>query len=508
MKKEQTQKAIVKRAPVVIVMGHIDHGKSTLLDYIRKSNTVDKEKGGITQHIGAYEAIFTDKTSTEHRLTFIDTPGHAAFCSIREHGSKAADLAVLVVSGEDGVKPQTLEALGCIKAAKLPYLVAINKIDRPNVDIERIKANLAEHEVYLEGYGGDISWVAISALTGKGIPELLETLVLMADIQNLTGDLSQPATGFVIEAHVDQKKGVIATLIIKEGTLHTGDMLLSGKSYSPVRSIEIYPAIQTKEAVCGQPVRIAGWNELPVVGDIFTITASRSEAEKQVAAYAQKIKSLKQQSAVATEIEGEVDTATIPLVLKADTLGSLAAVKHEIEKVKIENVIFKILSSTVGAISENDIKTASTSKNSLLIGFNIKTDQSAKASAERLGISVMTFDIIYRLTEWLTEEATKRRPKKEIEEETGRIKVLKLFSGEKGRFVIGGKVESGMIKSGATIKILRRDTEIGRGKIKGLQHLKDKVDEVGTGKEFGAMIESKIEPAPGDRFEAFVVTVK
>ncbi len=490
-----------KRPPVIAVMGHIDHGKSTLLDYIRRTNTTEKEVGGITQRIGAYQAIFTDKNGVAHPLTFIDTPGHEAFGSIRTRAAAAADLAIVVISGEDGVKPQTLEALKIIRTKKIPFVVAINKMDRPSADIERTKASLSEHEVYVEGYGGDIPFAPISALKGDGVAELLEILVLMAELEGLTADPTQKAEGVIIEAHMDAKKGTTATLIIKNGTLHIGDVALSQDSFSPVRNIEDSTGKSLKTADAGTPVRIIGWNKLPTVGSRFATVNSRKEAET----LAVKASTRKPALVAAEPLE---NTSIVPIVIKADTVGVLDAIKHEIEKIKLEGVLVKTLVEGVGSISESDLKTVSGATAPLVIGFNVKIDASAKALAERLKIPVVTFDIIYRLTEWIDGELQKRKPRIEVEEETGTAKILKLFNSEKGRFVVGAKVEAGLLKNGSDFKILRRGSEVGRGKIKSLQQLKSKVDEVGKDKEFGAQIESKIEPAPGDRMHTFETILK
>lgn len=498
-----SQKGTVKRPPIVVVMGHIDHGKSTLLDYIRKANTVKKEAGGITQHMGAYEALYKDKTGAEHRLTFIDTPGHEAFCSIRERGARTADLAILVVSAEDGVKPQTLEALSCIKESNIPYVVAINKIDRPGVDVEKTKASLAEHEIYVEGYGGDISFVPISALTGQGIPDLLEILALMAELQDLKTSPAAKASGIIIEAYVDQKRGTTATLIIKNGRLSVGEFVTAGDAFSPVRAIVDSAGDTIKTAQASNPVRIVGWSKVPIVGMEFSTVSSKKDAEMLVAQY--KSPAVIEKIPAAETAEGAPKVVVVPLIIKADAVGSLDAIVHEIAKISVEGIMPKILSASVGTINENDLKTASAGQNPIVMGFNVKVDASAKAIAERLKIPVMNFDIIYRLTEWLVAEIEKRRPRISVEEETGRAKILKLFSAEKDRYVIGGKVESGTLSSGAVFKLMRRDAEVSRGKVRNLQQQKVKVDEVAKGNEFGAMVESKIEPAPGDRIEVFTV---
>lgn len=496
----------MKRPPIVVVMGHIDHGKSTLLDYIRKSNTTAREAGGITQHMGAYKASFKDKSGVEHPFTFLDTPGHEAFSAIRARGAKTADIAILVVSAEDGVKPQTLEALTCIKTSGIPFVVAINKIDRPGADIERTKASLAEHEIYLEGYGGDIPFAPISALNGQGVLELLELLHLVAEISDLRADPSKPAEGFIIEAHVDRKRGNMATLVVRDGTLTMGTFLVCGDCFAPVRAIENCLGEQVETAPPSSPVRILGWNKLPKAGKEFETAPTKKEADARALANAEKPK--------CTELwkpKTESDASTsviIPLVIKTDTTGSLDAVLQEVNNISIEGITLKILLSGVGTISENDMRTANAGQSPLVLGFNVKADTSAKAIAERAAIPIETFDIIYRLTEWLRTECEKRRPRVEVVEEVGRAKVLKLFSTDKSRYVIGGRVEAGVIKNGSAVKIVRREEEIATGKIKSLQQLKLKTDEVGKDTEFGAMIESKIEPAPGDRLIAFTTTSK
>lgn len=495
----QNEKRIRVRPPVIVVMGHIDHGKSTLLDRIRKENTVETETGGITQHIGAYETVYTDANGGKHPLTFIDTPGHEAFGTERAHGAHAADIAILVVSAEDGVKPQTLEALSRIKEGKLPYCIAVNKTDRPGADVERVKANLAEHEVYVEGYGGDVPWVALSALTGAGIPELLDTIVLMAQLANLTADPEKRAEGVIIEAHLDRKRGNTATLIIKNGTLARGTYLVAGDSYSPVRAIERYDGTSAAEAQASSPVRIVGWSKLPLVGASIDAVPSRKEAERLAAEHATPtVRELPPEN----ESEG---TVTIPLIVKADTSGSLEAVLHELRKINVEGIRLKILGKGVGAIGENDVKLLSGAAASVIIGFNVGADAQAKTLAERLSIPVKEFDIIYRLTEWISEECEKRRPRKETEEETARAKVLKLFSADKGRYIVGGRVESGTLNASATVKIIRHNNEIGRGKVRNLQQQRVKAIEVGAGREFGAMIEASMEPAPGDMLQAYAV---
>ncbi len=491
-----------ERPPVVTIMGHIDHGKSTLLDSIRKSNVVDGEAGGITQHLSAYEVVHEGKDGREHKITFLDTPGHEAFGAIRIRGAKVADIGVLVVSAEDGVKPQTLEALKVLRKDKVPFVIAINKIDRPEANVERTKQNLAENDMYVEGFGGDIPWAAISAKTGEGVSELLDLIILSAEMLELTGNTALPAEGIIIESNMDARKGITATAIIKDGTLRRGEFAVCGKSISPLRIVEDFQGKPIENAVFSSPVRIIGWDTPPSVGERFVCVKNKKEALAIVA----KFKDTPSLQTPKTESEGEKHT--VPIILKTDTSGSLDALVYEIEKLENERIIPKIVLSGLGPISENDIRTSQTSGNALVIGFHVQSDPKAESLALRSGITVHTFDIIYKLTEWLEETLKEQTPRVESEETKGTAKILKFFSKNKDKQVIGGRVESGEIVSGEQIKIMRRDSEIGRGRIRELQMQKNKIGRVEEGKEFGAMIESKMEIAPGDKIECFALTQK
>lgn len=493
----------IERPPVIAIMGHVDHGKSTLLDYIRKSNVVDSEAGGITQRISAYEVVHKAADGQEHKITFLDTPGHEAFTAIRSRGAKVADIAILVVAADDGVKPQTIDALNSIKAAKIPFIVAANKVDKEGVSIDWLKANLAEHEIFVEGYGGDISLVPISAKTGHGVPELLDTMILTAQLGEFTGETHKPAEGVIVEANLDKKRGFTATLIIKDGTLKTGMFIAAGTAFTPIRIMENFLNKPIKEATFSSPVRIVGWNELPAVGSMISVFATKKEIEQFVA---------EQKNATAKNIQqknnDQEDIAVIAIVLKASESGSLEALDHEIKKIKNEKVKLKVVQRGVGDITENDAKSAGTAANSLVIGFNVKVDNSAKSLAEKTGVEIHVFDIIYKLTEWLQKTVDERTPRFNVDEATGVAKVIKIFSKVKDRHVLGGKVETGQLMIGAEVKILRRDFEIGRGRIRELQRQKAKATEVPEGQEFGALVESKIEIAHGDRLEAFTVVEK
>ncbi len=489
-------------------MGHIDHGKSTLLDYIRKSNIVAGEAGGITQHLGAYEVAHQkEKGGAASTITILDTPGHEAFCSIRERGAKVADIAILVVSGEDGVKPQTIEALKCILAEKIPYIVAINKIDKAGADVEKTKASLAEHEIYVEGYGGDVPVVPISALTGAGVPELLDMVMLVADLADLKADPEKLAEGAVIEAGLDNKKGIHATLLIKDGTLASGMFVVAEDAFAPIRILEDFLGKALKSATFSSPVRITGFNKLPAVGAPFITMKNKKEAEAKAGMFVPKVKLNTRIAQNLLQKDG-AGRISIPLIIKADAAGSLDGIRHELAKIKHEKVELKIVSESIGNLSETDVKTAQSDPAIIILAFNAKPDAKAKSILERSTIRVESFDIIYNLIEFVRNLVISNVPKEYIDEVSGIAKVLAIFSKSKDKQIVGGKVQEGSLLIGSDVKILRRDVEIGRGKIKELQQQKAKTEEVREGYEFGTLIESKMEIAIGDKIQGFRVVEK
>lgn len=494
-------KNVIERSPVVAVMGHIDHGKSALLDYIQKTNVVAGEAGGITQRLSAYEVIQKNEEGALKSITFLDTPGHEAFQTMRSRGASAADIAILVVSAEEGVKPQTLDALRAISAAKIPYIVAITKIDKENANIERTKQSLAENEMYVEGYGGTISAVPLSSKTGAGITELLNTILLLSSLEGFKGDSDAPAEGVVIESTIDMKKGISATLVIKNGMLRQGSFVVAGTAFAPVRIMENFLGKKISSAHMGQPVRVVGFSDLPSVGSPFVTVESKKEAEERARSNKAALKS----EAVTVLPE---DKTIVPIIVRGDSVGSLEAVLHEIKKIPQDSVVIKMLSTGVGNITEGDVKMALSDKLSLVAGFSVGVDSRAKDLAERNSVTIATFDVIYKLTEWLGEALLKRTPKVVVEEVKGRAKVLKFFSRSKDRSVIGCRVDEGVLALSDTVKIMRRDVELGRGKITNLQKAKAAVKEVSAGEECGVEIHSKAEPAPGDHLESVVLVEK
>lgn len=485
---KNNEKNLIQRPPVVVIMGHIDHGKSTLLDYIRKANSVDKEFGGITQHISAYEAeVLVD--NKKKLITFLDTPGHEAFCSIRQRSSKVADIAVLVVSAEDGVKPQTIEALNCIKDDNTPFIIALNKIDKAPGNVDKMKQNLAENEIFVEGWGGNIPLVPISAKTGEGVQELLEIILLQAELEDLKGDQNKQAEGFIIESNINPKQGISATLLIKDGTLKQGTFVACDNAYVPTRIMEDYTGKKINEATFSSPIKLTGWNNLPTVGSAFKTFNSKDGAIP----YSEENKFNNEE-----ELEKfEDNIAIFPIILKADTYGSLEAITHELKKINNEKIVIKILSKGIGSIGESDVKIANIRKD-LVIGFNVGVDKNAESFAIRENIEVKKFSIIYELVDYIKNKVIDATPETLVLKVIGQAKILKTFSKNKDKQVMGGKVLEGELNLNSTVKILRRENEIGDGKIRELQSQKVKTNTVKEGDEFGIMIESKIEIVPGD----------
>jgi len=500
---------IIERPPVITIMGHIDHGKSTLLDYVRKTNVVGSEAGGITQRLSAYEVVHKDEKENERTITFLDTPGHEAFTKMRFRGSGVADIGVLVVSAEDGVKPQTEEALEHILKYKLPYIVAITKIDKPNANVERTKQNLLEHNIYLEGLGGDVPHVPISSKTGEGGDELLDLMLLVADLAELTGDTGKNAEGIVIEAHRDRRRGISATLIIKDGALKSGMYVVSGESIAPVRIMENFAGEKIRSAVFSSPVQITGFSSLPEVGAPFATFNSKKEAEAAVVPVLKPSGATLEGEKKEEGDEEEEIIPTIPIVIKADTQGSLDAILHELSKLEDDRrMIIKVVQQSPGGVSENDIKSVSNNKNAIIVAFNTSVDPAATEKARQLGIEIRTFDIIYKLAEWLKDAIAERTPKIETKEKHGSAKILKTFSRTKNKQIVGGRVIEGVMRVGDRIVITRREEEIGEGKIISLESAKASIKEVQSESEFGAQIGAEQVIERGDVIASFSLVLK
>ncbi len=501
------------RPPIVAVVGHIDHGKSTLLDYIRRANVAAGEAGGITQHLSAYEATH-ENASGKHKITFLDTPGHEAFAAMRSRGLEVADVAILVVSAEDGVKPQTTEAVKLINEVKIPYIVAFTKIDKDGADLEKAKMSLLEAGVFLEGLGGEVPFVAVSGKTGEGIPELLDLILLAGELEGLTADTLRPGEGLVIEGHVDQKRGNTATLIVLNGKVTAGEYILSGESIAPVRIMENFLGKKINEALPGSPITVVGFTSLPKVGDKWRTLESKKQAEEEAAAA--RAENRRQTAAPATpaataqESTEEKIHVILPLVIKTDVAGTGEAVVHEIDKLpKDDRLEVRVVTRAVGTISEGDVRQAGAGAvPGIIVGFNVKVDREAQALAERLGVKIELFSIIYKLAEWLGKEIETRRPLIETEVNTGSARVIKVFSNMKDKYVLGGKVESGTLKVRDQVKVMRKEIEVARGEVLGLQTNREEVKKVEAGSEFGAQIRLGEAPQTGDYIETFEVAMK
>ncbi|HEY0948152.1 MAG TPA: translation initiation factor IF-2 [Candidatus Paceibacterota bacterium] len=488
------------RPPIVAVMGHIDHGKSSLLDYIRKANVTAGEAGGITQHVSAYEAEH-EHEGTIRKITFLDTPGHEAFRALRARGAQAADIAILVIAAEEGVKPQTMEAFEAITEAGTPLVVAFTKIDKPGADVEKAKISALEAGIYLEGLGGSIAYTGVSSKSGEGVPELLDLVLLTADLAELTADPELPAEGFVLESSQDPKRGMSATLIMKDGTLPVGAFAIAGAALAPVRFIEDFAGKRISAALPSQPIRISGWNQLPPAGTPFSSASSKKDAEK-LALEGAAASAIPARAAVKP---ANAEHAVLPIVLKADVTGSILAIKHELAKIAHERVTISIIQEGIGAVSEGDVKTAAAA-NGLIIGFNVGVDNVARDSAERMNVSIDTYTIIYELKERVEGLVKERAPRVTVEEILGEAKVLKAFNTAGTKQVLGARWNSGALSVGDTVKIDRRGLHIGNAKLTNLQVARADVNVIKDEGEFGLQIEGKYEAAPGDTLIAFRMT--
>lgn len=488
------------RPPIVAVMGHVDHGKTSLLDYIRKTNVVSGEAGAITQHIGAYQVKKNGKF-----ITFLDTPGHEAFSEMRARGANVTDLIVLVVSAEDGVKPQTIEVINRAKFTNTPLIVAINKIDKDGANIQRAKQELAEHGVLTEDWGGKTIAVPISAKTGEGVDTLLEMILLTAEVEDFRGNPNGDTLGTVIESHLSQGKGPVATVIVRNGTLKVGEIITIGAAFGRVRALEDEHGKKIKEAVPSTPVQISGISEVPQVGDIMRKMETLEEAKN--IAYNLQRKDRVRRINKNQKIQGDTETKTLNLIIKTDVLGSLEAINQAIDKLKNDEVKINVLSEGAGEISENDVTLASTS-GSTVIGFNTKANVKAINLAKQQKVVIDTYDVIYELIEDLTTAVVKMLSPELIKTSFGRAKVLKIFLTEKGQLILGGKVEQGDIKKVGEIAVLRAGEEIGRGEILDLQQSKIAAKEVAAGNEFGMKLRTNVKVVEGDVLESFEEKLK
>ncbi len=472
-----TQVKTATRPPVVTIMGHVDHGKTTLLDNIRKTHVADREYGGITQHIGAYQVEVNGKL-----MTFIDTPGHEAFAQMRARGSQVTDIVVLVVAADDSVMPQTKESIAHIQEAKVPFVVAVNKIDTPGANLERVKKQLSENSVLVEGYGGNVPLVSLSAKTGEGIKELLEIIQLLADLEELESDPKAPFQGVVIESQLDKFRGPVASILVKQGTLKFGDPLIAGNARGKVKALINDKGVQVKEALPSAPVEVMGFSQVPPVGTIVGETTTAVE-EKKV------------EEETPTDLFAS-EKQELKLLMKADRLGSLEALDYAINQIPTGDLKVRLILKETGDITESDVLLAASSK-AIIIGFNIKVSPSVQKLADIEKVNIRTFNVIYELLDELKDGLEVLLKPVETEEILGQAKVKAVFESSKGP-VAGCEVVDGSLRKGDLARITRSEVEIGQGRIKSLRYQKEDIPKAEKGEECGVILDPSFEVAIGD----------
>jgi translation initiation factor IF-2 len=498
---------LVKRAPVITIMGHVDHGKTSLLDYIRNSHVTEKESGGITQHIGAYQIEYNDE-----KLTFIDTPGHAAFTEMRARGASITDIVIIIVAADDGVKPQTKEAIDHALAAKVPIIVAVNKIDKPGINVDKVLTEMAELNITPESWGGTYPFVNISAHTGEGIDELLETIVVIGEMLELKANPQRYALGTVVESSCELQTGCTATLLIQNGTLRIGDPIVAGHVLGHIRTMKDDLGKDIVEALPSMPVVITGINDNPSAGDRFMAFETESEAKKVAVTRQNQLKELKNKKEVINmdDLFSQIQSGIkeINVILKADVRGSEEAVKLALEKIDVDGVKIKVIRSDVGTITESDIVLANAG-NAIVIGFNVIPSISTKEFAKSYGVEIRLYTIIYKLIEDM-ELAMQGMLDPEFEEQIiGHAEVRKLFKFSKVGTIAGSYITDGLIKNNSQIRIIRDSNVIGDTKIAQIQREKDQVREIKSGFECGITLANFNDLKEGDILEAYeMVEVK
>ena len=503
---DENDENLISRPPVICVMGHVDHGKTSLLDAIRKTNVTDREAGGITQHIGAYTVSVNDR-----KITFLDTPGHEAFTAMRMRGANATDIAILVVAADDGVMPQTVEAINHAKAAGIEIIVAVNKIDKPNANVDRVKQELTEYELIPVDWGGTTEFVPVSAKSGEGIDDLLETILLTADILELKANPNRKARGLVIEAELDKGRGPVATILVQKGTLHVGDFISAGASHGKVRAMIDDKGRRVKEAGPSTPVEILGLNDVPSAGEVFLAHDNDKTAKSFADTYLEQNKEKKLEETKSkmslddlfSQIQ-EGNLKELNLIVKADVQGSVEAVKQSLLKLSNEEVVVKCIHGGVGAINESDVMLASASS-AIIIGFNVRPDATAKATAEREGVDIRLYKVIYQAIEDI-EAAMKGMLDPVFEEKViGHAEVRQIFKASAVGNIAGSYVQDGVFQRGCKVRITRGGEQIYEGELASLKRFKDDVKEVKAGYECGLVFDGFDKMQELDIVEAYIM---
>lgn len=504
MFEQRASEANEKRPPIVTVMGHVDHGKTSLLDAIKKTNVTAGEAGGITQHIGAY-SIEVNK----NKITFIDTPGHEAFTAMRARGAKVTDIAILVVAADDGIMPQTVEAINHIKVAKVPMIVAINKMDKPEANPDRIKQQLTEYEVVPEEWGGDTICVPISALTGMGIDKLLEMVLLVADMSELKANIKNPASGYVLESRVDKGRGVEVTVVVRDGTLKVGDFVISGTSYGKVKAMNDYKGNIVKSAGPSMAVSLLGFNVVPEAGEkVYVVDEKMGKNIVDERLAKQQIEKIAKTNNVTLEEflqqSADHEVKILNLIVKADVKGSAEALKASLEKIHNDEVTVKVIHSTAGAVNEGDILLAQTS-GAIIIAFNVRPDTKAKTLAERNGVDIKTYRVIYDAIDDVTKAINGMLAPKFEEKLLGHAEVRHIFKISSVGTIAGSYVQDGVVNRGCKVRLLRNNIVIAETEIESLQQGKEDAKTVKAGFECGIKLKNYSDIKDGDIIEAYEI---
>jgi translation initiation factor IF-2 len=502
---DDSEAQLRERPPVVAVMGHVDHGKTSLLDAIRETEVVAGEAGGITQHIGAYQVHHGDKA-----ITFLDTPGHEAFTAMRARGAQVTDLAVIVVAADDGVMPQTLEAIDHARAADVPILVAVNKIDRPEAQPDRVRTELAGHDLNPEEWGGDTVYVDVSAKTKEGLDNLLDMIVLVSELEELGANPDAPASGTVIESNLDPGRGPVVSVLVQRGTLKIGDAVVAGPQWGRVRAMQNFTGDRVQEAVPGMPVEVLGFEGVADAGEFAQVVENDRLAREMAGERANRLKTEQLARRQARKVtleevfaraqEGEIKELNI--VLKADVAGSLEALQDEIAKLPQQQVPINIIHAQTGGINESDVMLASAS-DAVIIGFNVRPLSEARRAAEREGVDIRTYSVIYKVTEELRAAMEGMLEPEEVEETIGEAEILQTFRASRVGRIAGCRVTDGKVARDAQVRLVRDGTVVWEGRIGSLRRFKDDVNEVEEGQEFGLVLENFADVKEGDMLEFF-----
>lgn len=499
----------VERPPVIAVMGHVDHGKTSLLDRIRSANVVKGEAGGITQHISAYQ-ITHPYNGVDRRITFLDTPGHEAFAAIREHGAMLTDIVIIVVAADDGVKPQTIEAIRFARKAGVRIVVAMNKIDKEGADPNRVKQQLADQDLLVEEWGGDIVVVEVSAKTGQGISDLLDMLLLVSDVEELKAEVNEPGRGLIIEAHVEQGRGPVAHALVESGTVRRGDFIVAGGTYAKIRNLESTDNKAIKEATPSTPVIITGFKELPEFGDEFNVVSNEKAARTQASSVAEEKKSGNGRMDIgSTELIRMINRnnkmSEFNIIIKADVQGSLTSVIDSLKALDTDEVAVRIVGTGVGTITENDVHLANTS-NAVIYGFNVLLPSNIKQHASRDKVSIRLYKVIYELIDDVRVELTKRLAPEIVETDLGRLVVRGIFKTTKTEVICGGECTKGRLRAPALARVMRGDDKLADVEVTGLKRgPNDARDDIVEGEMCGMSIKtaSRLDLQDGDRIELY-----